>query len=207
MFVMIDRLSSFYNNLNMLYMTLMMASPMVVMMIVAMPDMFPSRRLNMLLLLGSAVAFFGSFGLIRTQTTIDDTAFLRSDELPARVALGYLSEEGLRTNVFHLPVRGNGDGGIYTTAADMVSFWWALSAGRIVTPSTWELMTTATTRDASASALGSRMRLTKPVVVSGSNPAAPALVSAAWASARTSVSSSMMRMTSWPGPAATGSTT
>ncbi len=48
------------------------------MMIVAMPDMFPSRRLNMLLLLGSAVAFFGSFGLIRTQTTIDDTAFLRS---------------------------------------------------------------------------------------------------------------------------------
>ncbi|OJY68342.1 MAG: DUF305 domain-containing protein [Sphingobium sp. 66-54] len=49
-----------------------------VMMIVAMPDMFPSRRLNMLLLLGSAVAFFGSFGLIRTQTTIDDTAFLRS---------------------------------------------------------------------------------------------------------------------------------
>ena len=78
MFVMIDRLSSFYNNLNMLYMTLMMASPMVVMMIVAMPDMFPSRRLNMLLLLGSAVAFFGSFALIRTQTTIDDTAFLRS---------------------------------------------------------------------------------------------------------------------------------
>ena len=78
MFGMIDRLSSFYNNLNMLYMTLMMASPMVVMMIVAMPDMFPSRRLNMLLLLGSAVAFFGSFGLIRTQTTIDDTAFLRS---------------------------------------------------------------------------------------------------------------------------------
>ena len=29
MFVMIDRLSSFYNNLNMFYMTLMMVSPMV----------------------------------------------------------------------------------------------------------------------------------------------------------------------------------
>lgn len=78
MFVMIDRLSSFYNNLNMVYMTLMMVSPMVVLMIVAMPDMFPSKRLNMLLLLGSAVAFFGSFALIRTQTTIGDTAFLRS---------------------------------------------------------------------------------------------------------------------------------
>src|SRR3546814_13774253 len=78
MFVMIDRLSSFYNNLNMFYMTLMMVSPMVLLMIVAMPGMFPSKRFNMLLLLGSAVAFFGSFALIRTQTTIGDTAFLRS---------------------------------------------------------------------------------------------------------------------------------
>src|SRR3546814_6100360 len=78
MFVMIDRLSSFYNNLNMFYMTLMMVSPMVVLMVLAMRDMFLSKRLNTLLLLGSAVAFFGSFALIRTQTTIDDTAFLRS---------------------------------------------------------------------------------------------------------------------------------
>ena len=78
MFVMIDRLSSFYNNLNMVYMTLMMVSPMVVLMILAMRDMFPSKRLNTLLLLGSALAFFGSFALIRTQTTIGDTAFLRS---------------------------------------------------------------------------------------------------------------------------------
>ena len=78
MFVMIDRLSSFYNNLNMLYMTLMMVAPMVVLMILAMRDMFPSRRLNALLLAGSAVAFLGSFALIRTQTTIGNTAFLRS---------------------------------------------------------------------------------------------------------------------------------
>lgn len=78
MFVMIDRLSSFYNNLNMLYMTLMMVAPMVVLMVVAMPDMFPSRRLNTALLLGAAIAFFGSFALIRTQTTIGDSAFLRS---------------------------------------------------------------------------------------------------------------------------------
>ncbi|MGQ2935316.1 MAG: DUF305 domain-containing protein [Sphingopyxis sp.] len=78
MFVMIDRLSSFYNNLNMVYMTLMMVSPMVVLMILVMRDMFPSKRLNTLLLLGSALAFFGSFALIRTQTTIGDTAFLRS---------------------------------------------------------------------------------------------------------------------------------
>ena len=61
-----------------------------------------------------------------------DTEFLRSDELPGRAALGYLSADGLRTNVFHLPVRGNGDGGIYSTAADLGAFWDALFAGRIV---------------------------------------------------------------------------
>jgi CubicO group peptidase (beta-lactamase class C family) len=62
-----------------------------------------------------------------------DTAFLRSDELPGRAALGYLEIDGAwRTNVFHLPVRGNGDGGIYSTAADISSFWRAFLAGEIV---------------------------------------------------------------------------
>jgi CubicO group peptidase (beta-lactamase class C family) len=62
-----------------------------------------------------------------------DTAFLRSDALPGRAALGYLQvAEKWRTNVFHLPVCGSGDGGIYTTAADVAAFWRALSAGAIV---------------------------------------------------------------------------
>jgi CubicO group peptidase (beta-lactamase class C family) len=62
-----------------------------------------------------------------------DSAFLRSDELPGRAALGYLATgDGSRTNVFHLPVRGSGDGGIYTTVADVSSFWAALFAGKVV---------------------------------------------------------------------------
>ena len=44
---------------------------------------------------------------------------MRSDELPADAALGYLGRDSPRTNVLHLPVLGSGDGGIYTTAADM----------------------------------------------------------------------------------------
>jgi CubicO group peptidase (beta-lactamase class C family) len=64
---------------------------------------------------------------------LDDTEFLRSDELPGRAALGYLSRDAAsKTNVFHLPVRGNGDGGIYSTAADISSLWRAFFAGRIV---------------------------------------------------------------------------
>ena len=66
---------------------------------------------------------------------MDDTAFLRSDELPERTALGYLEIDGAwRSNVFHLPVRGSGDGGIYSTAADISLLWRAFFAGRIVSP-------------------------------------------------------------------------
>ena len=78
MFVMIDGIDSFYNNLNMFYMTLMMVAPMVVLMILAMAHMFKSKSVNVTLLAVSFVAFFGSFALIRTQTTIGDRAFLRS---------------------------------------------------------------------------------------------------------------------------------
>ncbi|WP_432947215.1 serine hydrolase domain-containing protein [Kribbella sp. CA-253562] len=61
------------------------------------------------------------------------TEFLRSDELPADVAVGYLPLDGKdRSNVFHLPVLANGDGGIHTTAADISTFWRALFAGDIV---------------------------------------------------------------------------
>ncbi len=63
-----------------------------------------------------------------------ETAYLRSDELPGDAALGYLSVDGPRTNVFHLPVKGSGDGGIYSTAADLTSFWRSLFGGRIVSP-------------------------------------------------------------------------
>jgi CubicO group peptidase (beta-lactamase class C family) len=60
------------------------------------------------------------------------TAFFRSDELPGSAAIGYLAAEGSRTNVLHLPVRGSGDGGAYSTAGDISSLWTAVFAGRIV---------------------------------------------------------------------------
>lgn len=59
-----------------------------------------------------------------------DTGFFRSDDLPPRAALGYLSDG--RTNVALLPVRGVGDGGAYTTVDDIERLWTALFAGRIV---------------------------------------------------------------------------
>lgn len=71
---------------------------------------------------------------------LEDTAYLRSDELPGRAARGYLGLEGLRTNVLHLPVRGSGDGGVYSTVGDVHAFWRALLDGRILPAETVEEM-------------------------------------------------------------------
>jgi CubicO group peptidase (beta-lactamase class C family) len=60
------------------------------------------------------------------------TAFHRSDRLPSNAALGYL-EDG-RSNVLHLPVRGAGDGGAYSTLADLESLWRSLFRGEILPP-------------------------------------------------------------------------
>lgn len=58
------------------------------------------------------------------------TSFVRSDRLPANTAIGYLADG--RSNVLHLPVRGAGDGGAYSTLADLDALWRSLFAGRIV---------------------------------------------------------------------------
>jgi CubicO group peptidase (beta-lactamase class C family) len=62
-----------------------------------------------------------------------DSGFPRSDQLSGSDAIGYLrAEDGWRTNQLHLPVRGSGDGGAYSTIRDLAAFWPALFAGRIV---------------------------------------------------------------------------
>ena len=74
--------------------------------------------------------------LVRDRVTepagMTETGFLRSDELPGNAALGYFDADGPRTNIFHLPVLGNGDGGAYSTTADMYRFWTSLFEGKIV---------------------------------------------------------------------------
>jgi CubicO group peptidase (beta-lactamase class C family) len=74
------------------------------------------------------------------------TRFLRMDELPGRAATGYLAADGLRTNVLHLPVRGSGDGGCFTTVADVRSLWLALLDGRMLPEATVDDMRTPRTQ-------------------------------------------------------------
>ncbi|WP_137846002.1 serine hydrolase domain-containing protein [Microbacterium sp. 2FI] len=65
---------------------------------------------------------------------LEKTAYLRLDGLPGDAAFGYVYDdpESLRTNVLHLPVRGNGDGGAFITAPDFSRFWRAAADGAVV---------------------------------------------------------------------------
>lgn len=98
-------------------------------------------------------------GRVLAPAGLVDTAFLRTDSLPGRVAVGYLHAphhlDALRTNALHLPVRGNGDGGAFTTVADMAAFWAALVGGRVLPPALVHVMATPTSDTA---ATGGRHR-------------------------------------------------
>ena len=67
---------------------------------------------------------------------LERTGFLPLNDLPGDAASGYVLDEGNLVNTLHLPVLGNGDGGAFTTAADLHRFWCAFLDGRIVTRDT-----------------------------------------------------------------------
>ena len=60
-----------------------------------------------------------------------DTAFFAVGPTARPVPQSATSADG-RSNVLHLPVRGAGDGGAYSTVADLEALWQSLFAGRIL---------------------------------------------------------------------------
>ena len=78
MYTMIASLGHFYFNLNNVYMTLMMVSPMAILMLVFMRSMYPSKRTNLLIGGVAVLVFAVSFWGMRTQAAVGDAEFLRS---------------------------------------------------------------------------------------------------------------------------------
>ncbi len=76
---------------------------------------------------------------VLSRAAMSGGGFFRSDDLPANTALGYLVNG--RSNVFHLPVIGMGDGGVFLTLEDTTVFWDALFTGGIVSPESVAAMT------------------------------------------------------------------
>ena len=78
MFTMIWSLEDFFNNLNTLYMALMMVSPMAILMLLMMGMMYPDRKLNLVLHAGFVLMFLLAFIGMRDQSLVGDKQFLRS---------------------------------------------------------------------------------------------------------------------------------
>lgn len=78
MYTMVDKTSSIYLNLNNLYMTGMMLAPMVLLMPLTMKMMYPDKKLNIWISIGSIIVFGAFYIFMRSQTFINDKAFVRS---------------------------------------------------------------------------------------------------------------------------------
>jgi CubicO group peptidase (beta-lactamase class C family) len=60
-----------------------------------------------------------------------NSGFFAFNDLPENTASGYLKDRRT-TNIYHLPQRGGGDGGMYTTTDDLRLFWDALFSNHIL---------------------------------------------------------------------------
>lgn len=78
MYAMVDEFSSVFMNLNQLYMALLMVAPMAIIELVVMRSMYADRRFNLAIVAASVTVLLVSWLLIRQQTAIGDTQFLRS---------------------------------------------------------------------------------------------------------------------------------
>ncbi len=80
--------------------------------------------------------------LVCRPADLESTRFVRSDSLPSGTATGYLHRDGMQTNALHIPLVGGGDGGLYSTVADIHRLWSALVEGRVVSSEMFDEMTT-----------------------------------------------------------------
>jgi len=60
-----------------------------------------------------------------------NSGFYAFNDLPENTANGYL-EDRRTTNIYQLPLRGGGDGGMYTTTGDLRALWDSLFSNRIL---------------------------------------------------------------------------
>lgn len=68
------------------------------------------------------------------------SGYFRTDDLPGDTSLGYLKSGA--TNIENLPVRGNGDGGVFLTIGDIDRFWEAFGEGRLLSTGLRDQMVT-----------------------------------------------------------------
>lgn len=78
MYIMVDQYANVYSNFNQFYMAGTMTIPMIFIELWFMSPMYPNKKLNLLIILVSCIAFIACIIGVRKQVAIDDTQFLKS---------------------------------------------------------------------------------------------------------------------------------
>lgn len=78
MYAMVDDFANVFNSVNQAYMAALMAAPMGIIELAVMRSMYANRRLNLLVVGGSAIVLALAWFGIRQQVAIGDAQFLRS---------------------------------------------------------------------------------------------------------------------------------
>ncbi len=78
MYAMVDSFANVYPNFNQFYMAGLMTAPMLIIELLLMGAMYPNKKMNALLIGTGVLALALFWMLIRQQTAITDTQFLKS---------------------------------------------------------------------------------------------------------------------------------
>src|SRR5690348_14793343 len=70
MFLNMDKVDHYHTSATRIYMALLMVSPMAVVMMLMMGKMYPDKKINTLIIIGSIVFFAVILAALRTQTPI-----------------------------------------------------------------------------------------------------------------------------------------
>lgn len=78
MFLNVDRFEHVYLSTTRFYMTLLMVSPMALLMLAIMPMMYNNKKLNTIITITSIAVFILSLSFLRTQTFIADEQYMKA---------------------------------------------------------------------------------------------------------------------------------
>ncbi len=78
MFLNVAEANHIYLSLSRFYMTLLMVSPMALVMLLLMKKMYQNKRLNMIIIISGFSVFILSLILLRTQTPVGDEQFMKA---------------------------------------------------------------------------------------------------------------------------------
>jgi uncharacterized protein (DUF305 family) len=78
MYAMVNKFANVFTNVNQFYMAGLMTMPMLIIEVLLMKQMYKNKRLNMMVILISALALVGFYFGIRKQVGVSDRQFLKS---------------------------------------------------------------------------------------------------------------------------------